>query len=144
MNADMRIINQAREALATALASSSPSGATTVYDRYDAKQKLRDNADVYIAELLEHIDDLTAALKEADEASTRDDPAHDTPLEAAHHEAARWQRIASKCNEHATLLAQLAAKYARALHAADIPTDDEGLRKHLDRAEQALVNTTGE
>ena len=144
MSADMRIINQAREALATSSSGTTAHASSTVYDRYDAQQKLRDNADVYIAELLEHINDLTAALKEADAASTRDDPAHNTPLEAAHHEAARWQRIASKCNEHSRLMAYLAAKYARALHAAGIPTNDEELRKHLDRAEQAQANITGE
>lgn len=53
------------------------------YEQWMAQEDLKDKAEQYIKRLLNEIDSLITMIRDLDEHTTRDDPAHDTELEAA-------------------------------------------------------------
>ena len=62
------------------------------YEQWMAQEDLKDKAEQYIKRLLNEIDSLITMIRDLDEHTTRDDPAHDTELEAAQHKISHLNR----------------------------------------------------
>ncbi|AYD89163.1 hypothetical protein D5R93_02220 [Actinomyces lilanjuaniae] len=101
------VIDQARTALDAYYR------AGDVYQRWQARQDLADHADVYVDHLLDEIDHLTEMIRDLDQQATRDDPAHDTTLEAAYHEVSRLRRTLDTERQQALRALQRAARTVR-------------------------------
>jgi|GEM_PF-2343108 hypothetical protein len=84
-----------------------------VYEKYLAREDLGDRAEAYIERLLDEIDSLITMIRDLDEHTTRDDPAHDTELEAAQHEIAHLNRALQDEMTARTLVLQSAARSVR-------------------------------
>lgn len=84
-----------------------------VYEKYLAREDLGDRAEAYIERLLNEIDSLITMIRDLDEHTTRDDPAHDTELEVAQHEIAHLNRALQDEMTARTLVLQSVARLVR-------------------------------
>ena len=84
-----------------------------VYEKYLAREDLGDRAEAYIERLISEIDSLITMIRDMDEHTTRDDPAHDTELEAAQHEIAHLNRALQNEMTARTLVLQCVARSVR-------------------------------
>lgn len=83
------------------------------YEQWMARDDLKEKAEPYIKRLLSEIDALIAMIRDLDERTTRDDPSHDTELEAAHHEIASLNRALQNERSARTLVLQRVARSVR-------------------------------
>lgn len=83
------------------------------YEQWMAQEDLKDKAEQYIQRLLNEIDSLITMIRDLDEHTTRDDPAHDTELEAAQHEIAHLNRALQNEMTARTLVLQRIARSVR-------------------------------
>ena len=84
-----------------------------VYEQWMAQEDLKDKAEQYIKRLLNEIDSLTTMIRDLDEHTTRDDPAHDTELEAAQHKVSYLERALNNEMTARTLVLQRVARSVR-------------------------------
>mgnify|MGYP000843738832 CR=1 FL=1 len=83
------------------------------YEQWMAQEDLKDKAEQYIKRLLNEIDSLITMIRDLDEHTTRDDPAHDTELEAAQHEIAHLNRALQNEMTARTVVLQCVARSVR-------------------------------
>ena len=83
------------------------------YEQWMAQEDLKDKAEQYIERLLNEIDSLITMIRDLDEHTTRDDPAHDTELEAAKHEIAHLNRALQNEMTARTVVLQCVARSVR-------------------------------
>lgn len=83
------------------------------YEQWMAQEDLKDKAEQYIKRLLNEIDSLTTMIRDLDEHTTRDDPAHDTELEAAQHEISHLNRALQNEMTARTVVLQCVARSVR-------------------------------
>ena len=83
------------------------------YEQWMAQEDLKDKAEQYIQRLLNEIDSLITMIRDLDEHTTRDDPAHDTELEAAQHEISHLNRALQNEMTARTLVLQCVARSVR-------------------------------
>lgn len=83
------------------------------YEQWMAQEDLKDKAEQYIKHLLNEIDSLITMIRDLDEHTTRDDPAHDTELEAAQHEISHLNRALQNEMTARTLVLQCVARSVR-------------------------------
>ena len=85
----------------------------SAYEQWMAQEDLKDKAEQYIKRLLNEIDGLIAMIRDLDEHTTRDDPAHDTELEAAQHKVSYLERALQNEMTARTLVLQRVARSVR-------------------------------
>ena len=78
-----------------------------------AQEDLKDKAEQYIQRLLNEIDSLITMIRDLDEHTTRDDPAHDTELEAAQHKISYLNHALQNEMTARTLVLQRVARAVR-------------------------------
>lgn len=83
------------------------------YEKHLAREDLGQRAEAYIEQLLNEIDALIAMIRDLDEHTTRDDPSHDTELEAAHHKITSLNRALQNEISARTLVLQRVARSVR-------------------------------
>ena len=83
------------------------------YEQWMAQEDLKDRAEQYIKRLLNEIDSLITMIRDLDEHTTRDDPAHDTELEAAQYEIAHLNRALQNEMTARTVVLQCVARSVR-------------------------------
>ena len=83
------------------------------YEQWMAQEDLKDKAEQYIKRLLNEIDSLITMIRDLDEHTTRDDPAHDTKLEAAQHKVSYLERALNNEMTARTLVLQRVARSVR-------------------------------
>ena len=83
------------------------------YEQWMAQEDLKDKAEQYIQRLLNEIDSLITMIRDLDEHTTRDDPAHDTELEAAQHKVSYLERALNNEMTARTLVLQRVARSVR-------------------------------
>lgn len=83
------------------------------YEQWMAQEDLKDKAEQYIKRLLNEIDSLITMIRDLDEHTTRDDPAHDTELEAAQHKISHLNRALQDEMTARTLVLQRVARSVR-------------------------------
>ena len=88
-------------------------GQGSAYEKWMAQEDLKDKAEQYIKRLLNEIDNLIAIIRDLDEHTTRDDPAHDTELEAAQHKVSYLERALQNEMTARTLVLQRVARSVR-------------------------------
>ena len=85
----------------------------SAYEQWMAQEDLKDKAEQYIKRLLNEIDSLITMIRDLDEHTTRDDPAHDTELEAAQHKVSYLERSLQNEMTARTLVLQRVARSVR-------------------------------
>ncbi len=85
----------------------------SAYEQWMAQEDLKDKAEQYIKRLLNEIDSLITMIRDLDEHTTRDDPAHDTELEAAQHKVSYLERALQNEMTARTLVLQRVARSVR-------------------------------
>ena len=83
------------------------------YEQWMAQEDLKDKAEQYIKRLLNEIDSLITMIRDLDEHTTRDDPAHDTKLEAAQHKVSYLERALNNEMTARTVVLQCVARSVR-------------------------------
>ena len=83
------------------------------YEQWMAQEDLKDKAEQYIKRLLNEIDSLITMIRDLDEHTTRDDPAHDTELEAAQHKISYLNHALQNEMTARTLVLQRVARSVR-------------------------------
>ena len=83
------------------------------YEQWMAQEDLKDKAEQYIQRLLNEIDSLITMIRDLDDHTTRDDPAHDTELEAAQHKVSYLERALNNEMTARTLVLQRVARSVR-------------------------------
>lgn len=83
------------------------------YEQWMAQEDLKDKAEQYIKSLLNEIESLITMIRDLDEHTTRDDPAHDTELEAAQHKISHLNRALQNEMTARTLVLQRVARSVR-------------------------------
>ena len=83
------------------------------YEQWMAQEDLKDKAEQYIQRLLNEIDSLITMIRDLDDHTTRDDPAHDTELEAAQHKVSYLERALQNEMTARTLVLQRVARSVR-------------------------------
>mgnify|MGYP007111901074 CR=1 FL=1 len=83
------------------------------YEQWMAQEDLKDKAEQYIQRLLNEIDSLITMIRDLDDHTTRDDPAHDTELEAAQHKVSYLERALNNEMTARTLVLQHVARSVR-------------------------------
>ena len=83
------------------------------YEQWMAQEDLKDKAEQYIKRLLNEIDSLITMIRDLDEYTTRDDPAHDTELEAAQHKISYLNHALQNEMTARTLVLQRVARSVR-------------------------------
>ena len=85
----------------------------SAYEQWMAQEDLKDKAEQYIKRLLNEIDNLVTMIRDLDEHTTRDDPAHDTELEAAQHKISYLNHALQNEMTARTLVLQRVARSVR-------------------------------
>ncbi|MEG8104702.1 MULTISPECIES: hypothetical protein [Actinomyces] len=83
------------------------------YEQWMAQEDLKDKAEQYIQRLLNEIDSLITMIRDLDDHTTRDDPAHDTEFEAAQHKVSYLERALNNEMTARTLVLQRVARSVR-------------------------------
>ena len=85
----------------------------SAYEQWMAQEDLKDKAEQYIKRLLNEIDNIVTMIRDLDEHTTRDDPAHDTELEAAQHKISYLNHALQNEMTARTLVLQRVARSVR-------------------------------